>query len=259
MRAIRAAALGTLLTLALVAMIPALAQQPGRLVEIHINRVKPGMAQQYEAGRKKHMAWHKSQNDAWSWYTWSVVTGEGTGSYVIGTFQHNWKDLDGRDKFTQADAADAQANMGAFLASEEQSYYIYRSDLSLAQGETFPPSPLISVTHFMLNPEGVNDFIDSVKKVNDGIKKTNYPLPGATRWYQLVNGGAGPHFVLVGDRANWASFQPPTDKTLDAMMEEAYGKEQGAAILSSLRKASRSVFTEALQYRPDLSYVAASK
>jgi len=256
MRAIRAA-LETLLTL--VAVTPALAQQPGRLVEIHINRVKPGLTQQYETGRKKHMAWHKSQNDAWSWYTWAVVTGEGTGSYVVGTFQHNWKDLDGREKFTQADAADAQANMGASLVADEQSYYLFRKDLSSAQEEVFPPAPLVSVTHFMLNPDGVNEFTDAVKKVADGIKKTNYPSSGATRWYQLVNGGTGPHFVLVGDRANWASFQPPTDKTLDAMMEEAYGKEQGAAILSSLRKAIHSVYTEALEYRPDLSYVAASK
>jgi hypothetical protein len=111
----------------------------------------------------------------------------------------------------------------------------------------------------MLKPEGINDFLDGIKKIQDGIKKTHYPLAGASRWYQLVNGGETPHFVLVGDRANWASFQPPTDKTLDLMMEEAYGKEQGAAILGALRKAVRSTLTEALQYRPDLSYVAASK
>jgi hypothetical protein len=64
--------------------------------------------------------------------------------------------------------------------------------------------------------------------------------------------------VLVGDRAAWANFQPPTDKTLDSMMEDAYGKEQGAAILNSLRKAVRSTITEALQYRSDLSYVGAA-
>ncbi len=255
MRATRAV-FGTLLTLA--AVIPAWAQQPGKLAEIHINRIKPGMTQQYEAGRKKHMAWHKGQNDAWSWYTWAVVTGQGTGSYVIGTFEHNWKDLDGREKFTPADSADAQANMGSYLAGEEQSYYFFRDDMSLVP-QAFPPAPLISITHFMLNPDGANDFVAAVKKVNDGIKKTNYPLAGANRWYQLVNGGEGPHFVLVGDRANWGSFQPPTDKTLDSMMEEAYGKEQGAAILNSLRKAIRSIYTEALQYRPDLSYVASSK
>jgi hypothetical protein len=255
MRATRAV-LGTLLTL--VAVTPALAQQPGKLCEIHVNRVKPGMAQQYEAGRKKHMAWHKSQKDTWSWYTWAVVTGEGTGSYVVGTFEHNWKDLDGREKFTQADAADAQANLGPSLAGEEQSYYVYRDDLS-GVPEAFPPAPLISVIHFMLKPEGGNDFVEAVKKIGDGIKKTNYPTSGPAHWYQLANGGAAPHFVLVFDRANWASFQPPTDKSLDSMMEEAYGKEQGAAILSSLRKATRSIYTEALQYRPDLSYVASSK
>lgn len=239
-------------------LLPALAQQPGEIVEIHINRVKPGMIQQYEAGRKKHMAWHKSQNDAWSWHTWAVLTGPATGSYVVGSFEHNWKDLDGRDKFLQADAADAQASMGLSQAGSEQSYYRYRADLSLSQ-QTFPPAPLVSVTHFMLEPAGINDFTDGIKKVNEGIKKTSFPQAGASRWYQLVNGGESPHFVLVGDRANWASFQPPTDKTVDSMMEEAYGKEQGAAILSSIRKAVRSTITEALQYRPDLSYTAAAK
>ena len=92
--------------------------------------------------------------------------------------------------------------------------------------------------------------------MNEGINKTNFPQAGASRWYQLVNGGESPHFVLV---ASWANFQPPTDKTLDAMMEEACGKEQGAAILSSLRKAVRSSLSEALQYRPDLSHIAVGK
>ena len=244
---------------ALAFMIPAFAQQQeGNLAEIHINRIKPGMTQQYEAGRKKHMAWHKSQNDMWSWYTWQIVTGESTGSYVVGTFQHNWKDLDGRDKFQQADTADANANMGSSLAGEMESFYVYRPDMSLSP-QTASPAPMAAITHFMLNPDGTNDFIEGVKKVNDGIKKTNFPQSGASRWYQLMNGGQAPHFVLAGDRANYAAFQPPTDKTLDAMMEEAYGKDQGAAILSSLRKTIHTVFTEALQYRPDLSYVAPSR
>lgn len=42
-------------------------------------------------------------------------------------------------------------------------------------------------------------------------------------------------------------------------MEEAYGKKQGAAIFSTLRKAIRSVSTETIRYRADLSYVAPTK
>ena len=45
------------------AVLPVMAQQVGHVAEIHINRVKPGMTSQYEAERKKHMAWHKNQKD----------------------------------------------------------------------------------------------------------------------------------------------------------------------------------------------------
>ena len=244
------------LMFALAAGLPVMAQDVGKVVEIHINRVKPGMTAQYEAGRKKHMGWHKSQKDAWSWYTWEVLTGQFTGSYVVGTFQHHWKDFDGRDKFNQADSENAMASMGASLAGEEMSYYTFRDDLSAAP-EVFPPAaPLLSVTHYMLTPGGTNDFVEALKKIGEAIKKTNYPQAGASHWYQLSNGGEAPHFVIVGERAGWANFAPATDKTLDAMMAEAYGAEQGAAILASARRAIRSVMTEALQYRPDLSYVA---
>ena len=241
---------------ALAAVLPGMAQDVGKVAEIHINKVKPGMTAQYEAGRKKHMGWHKSQNDAWSWYTWEVLTGDFTGSYVVGTFQHQWKDFDGRDKFNQADSTDAIARMGASLAGEQMSYYRYRDDLSSGPEVFPPPTKVISVTHFMVKPEGILDFIEGVKRVGEAFKKTNTPTSGTNHWYQLLNGGEGPHFVLVGDRANWASFQPPSDKTLDAIMEEAYGKEQGAAILAALRKAYRSAYSEILQYRSDLSYVA---
>ena len=228
------------------------------LCEIHINKVKPGMTRQYEEGRKKHMMWHRKQNDTWSWFTWEILTGENTGSYVIGSFGHQWSDLDGRTQFEAADSADAMSHMGAYLESEMQSYYRFRSDLSLGNPSQ-QPTPLGTVTHYILSPEGLNDFVESVKKVGEGIKKTKYPMSGATYWYQLINGGDSPHFVLVGERANWAAFESPTDKTLDAMMEEAFGKEQGAAALSNIRKAIRRVSTEAVRYRPELSYVAEAK
>ena len=111
------------------------------------------------------------------------------------------------------------------------------------------------LTFFMLTPDGTNDFVDAVKKINEGIKKTSYPQSGPSTWYQLVNGGEGPMYILAGGRANWAAFESP-GKSLDQMMEEAYGKEQGAAILARGRKAIRSSRTEIIKYRPDLSYVA---
>jgi hypothetical protein len=236
---------------------PAFAQQSGTVAEINFQQPKPGMTKQYEAGRKKHMAWHKSQKDTWTWHTWEVVSGDNSGTYIVGTFQHAWKDFDGREKFLQADQADLEANVGPSVAHTASRYYVERPDISLNPSTpTSTPAAMVSVTSFLLKPESVNDFIDAVKKINEGIKKTNYAVQGPGRWYQLINGGEVPLYVLVGDRATWAAFQP-NDKTLDAMMEEAYGKEQGAAILAAGRKAIRSQTTSASKYRPDLSYVPA--
>lgn len=235
---------------------PALAQPAGNVALINRQTPKPGMAEKYEAARKKHMGWHKAQKDSWGWFTWEVVSGESSGTYFTGTFGHAWKDFDGREKFEQQDDADVNKTIGPTLAGVFGSYYVRRADLSLTPPSGDPPSAYSLLTYFRVKPDGVNDFVEGVKKVNEGIKKTSYPQAGPSGWFQLVNGGEGPLFVLSQGRASWAAFAP-NDKTLDQMMEEAYGKEQGAAILASLRKTIHSSRTETIKYRADLSYVPA--
>src|SRR5579872_3919515 len=96
---------------------------PDKLCEVHVNKVKPGMTAQYEQGRAKHMAWHKAQNDTWSWNTYEITTGPDTGSYLVSSCGHAWKDFDTREKFNIADSQNAQASMGNTMAGETMSYY----------------------------------------------------------------------------------------------------------------------------------------
>jgi hypothetical protein len=224
---------------------------PAMICEIHINKVKPGMTQQYEQGRAKHMAWHKSQNDSWEWVTWEITTGENTGNYLVGSCGHQWKDFDAREKFNVADSANANSTMGNMLAAETMSYYVLRPDLTPMPPSDNPPAYL-NVIHFFLKPEAAGDFTEAVKKVNDGIKKTNYQS-GRSAWYSLVSGGNGPEVVLVQERNNMAEMAGP-GKSLDAMMQEAYGAD-GAAIMASLRKAYWHSYSELLHFRSDLSYM----
>jgi hypothetical protein len=233
--------------------LPASAQAPaGNVAHIFRNAVKAGSQAAYEQGRKKHMAFHRQKGDAWTWFTWETLTGDNTGQYVIGSFGHAWKDFDGREKFDAEDLVDAAASMGPYQNASTQAYYVFRPDLSVVLPDGKAPAQFSQVTHFYLNPEGVNDFIEGLRKVNEGVKTTKYP--SNSTWYQLFNGGEGPEWVLVAARASWADFQPP-DKTLDAMMEEAFGKASGAATLASLRKAVRYTRSEILRYRPELSYL----
>jgi len=241
--------------LALSLAVPAGAESSGDVAVINTHTPKPGSTAKYEAARKKHMAWHKAQKDTWTWLTWEVVSGEESGTYYTASFGHAWKDFDAQEKFEKTDTADFDKGIGPTLGRSFTSYYVRRADLSLTAPSDAPPSAYSVLSFFLLTPQGPNDFLDAVKKINDGIKKTNYRQQGPSAWYQLVNGGEGPLYVLAGGRDNWAAFAP-NDKTLDQMMEEAYGKDQGAAIMAKARNAIRSSRTETIKYRPDLSYVA---
>lgn len=175
------------------------------------NSYQPCMPQQYEAGRKNHMGWHKNQNDTWSWYTWAVVTGEAPGSHIIETFGHNWKDPDGRQKLTELTAPMPRPAGDLLWPVNSKCTYVYRPDLSLSQ-EVASPAPLVSVTHFILKPDGMNDFLEESRRSKKVSRTRIIQRPAPAVWYQLVNGGESPHFVLVGGCANWAGFQPPTEK-----------------------------------------------
>ena len=68
------------------------AQNANNVCRIYFSMPKPGMSQQYEAGRKKHMQFHRAQKDTWTWSTFAVETGDNAGMYVTSSCGHGWKD-----------------------------------------------------------------------------------------------------------------------------------------------------------------------
>ena len=223
------------------------------VAEIHITSPKPGMTAQYEQARKTHMAWHRTQKDPWSWQTWEIVTGPNTGGYVTGTFGHRWTEFEAREKFNATDRADAERTMAPTTAMAEMNYAILRTDLSRnPENPTMPR--MAAVTHFWVNAADVPAFTEAIKRINAGITKIQYPAK-PSRWYQVMS-GEGPHFVMVSDRASWADMEP-LDRTIDEAMAQAYGEQEGPALMMSLRKGVKRMSTELIVHRPDLSYVAA--
>ena len=220
--------------------------------EVHLNQVKPGMTAQYEQGRARHMAWHKSQNDKWSWEVWEILTGDNTGDYMVVSCGHDWKDFDGRDKFNAADTANANTTMGPYLAKQTMSYYVLRPDLGAMPPTTGPPPQYLNVLFFTLKPEGVPDFNENVKKVSSAMSKPGVS-GGQASFYSLASGGVGPQVVLIQERKSMAEMAGP-GKTVDEVVRDAYG-DQGATILGTLRKAYSSTYSELLHFRQDLSYI----
>jgi hypothetical protein len=80
---------------ALIAALTVVAQPtPTILAALESQKPKNGMVKQYEDGRKQKGAWHKQQNDPQPLYVWETLTGNGTGTYVVGRLNQHWADFD---------------------------------------------------------------------------------------------------------------------------------------------------------------------
>jgi hypothetical protein len=215
---------------------------------------KPGMVAQFEAGRKRHMEFHRKNNDTWSWVTFEIMTGDATGTYLSTTFGHTWQDFDTwENKLGMADAADSETNLMPYLASTTESIWMVMTDVS-NQVPTGPPSKMMEVDHFLLKPGSEPDFEYSIGKVNEAIKKSNWP--GHATWYELVNGGEEPHYVLVIPHDNWADMAEPTP-SLQAMLEKTLGRHEAEILFQSFDRSVAREWSEMAVYRPDLSYIPA--
>lgn len=229
------------------------AQNANNVCRIYFSTPKPGMDQQYEAGRKKHMQFHRNQKDTWTWNTYAIETGNNAGTYVTSSCGHSWKDFDDWEaRMGKADLADGATNLSPYVGGGRNGFYVYRADMSLGPANQAPP-PITAVTVYVLHPGAGPDFIAAIKKINEALGKQP-DWPKTSGWLQLANGGEGPTFVLLNNRKNWADFAPLSKTTAEALTE-AFGKEVSDQTMKTIRDSTASVYSEAATYHADLSYV----
>src|SRR5271157_3998090 len=115
------------------------AQDKGTLASIEFQKIKSGMAPQYEAGRKQKAAWHKQQNDPLPLLVWQTISGDNMGDFIVGRFNQHWADFDKPAVTDEADVAEFQKVMGAYVDSVVLRYYDYLPKISTApSGESTP-------------------------------------------------------------------------------------------------------------------------
>jgi len=225
---------------------------PDQVCEVNVTTPKPGGAKMFEDARKAHNKFHVAEKDKTAINVWSLTTGPATGSYLTTECGLTWKGLDGQDAFDQRDEADRQKTLATAMATNQASYYVYRTDGCLPGNAPMAKAPkMITIVHYYVKPASVVQFQDAIKRINAAIKKTSYPVK-SSRWYQLVSGGDGPHYVLVTDRNSWADMEGPQTSMAD-MLKQA-GDEKA---LQDLRDAFHHTVSEMAEYRADLSYMPA--
>ena len=232
------------------------AQKNPDIAEISIWKVKPGATAAFEAGRARHMAFHAQQKDSWSWLTWEVLNGDRAGQYLTGSFGHYWKDFDGREAFDKLDSADADKNLMPSAEVLTTGYWALMTDSSRPLAGASGPGAYAQLTHYFVNPADTTRFEDALKEIKTLLDKSDWPMHGS--WYRLVSGGEGPHYVISTRRDNFAAFAPPEKSMMDTVAGVA-GARRAAELFEAVRSSTRSVYTEVMKFRPDLSYVAPAK
>jgi hypothetical protein len=245
----------TLLCSAIMVLAPAVAgaQTPpsDSVSEVLRQKVRSGTVQDYEAARKKHMAWHKAQNDPWAWEVFEVMTGPDTGSYLISSGDHQWKDMEAWvARMADADAADSQASMGPYIAGTQREYWTQLNAISRLPSSDIQ-YPLITVTTYHVKPGSDAALRAAIAKVNAALDAGKFPL--RTIWYVLTSGGPSPTYAVVAPREGLGAMAP--SPSLIEVLEKKLGKPDADALVKSFYDNVVSANTELLRLRTDLSYL----
>lgn len=245
----RIAGYGIVVCLLLVPVLAAAQEEEGNIAQIVFFSAKPGMEEQMEEGIKRHMNWHREQNDPWAWIVWEYITGDKVGTYGAGTFDHHWADFDTAPVPREADEADVAVNVAPYANFDSVRFYAYLGDVSHPAAENAPMSVLVE---FQVRQGMADEFEYAIGKFHEAIQKTSWPVHYT--WWALVNGGRQPMFALVLPRANFAAFKPQ-EKPFAAMLEEAYGRTEAQALLDAFGETVKSQNSSASRVVPEFSYI----
>lgn len=185
---------------------------------------KQGMHRDLEEGYKRHLAWHARKNDPWTWLGWTIVLGERWGTMVDASLDHTAEELS-RPVDPAEDAADNERNSLPYAARLETYIVRYRDDLGRA-GD-LSKAPLLQVFDYRLTPSGTEAFVAALRTMNRSCAV-----------FEFVNGGELPRFWVVIPAASLAEVNLAT---VNVIAPESV----------------RTLRSEVLRYRPDLSYAPA--
>ena len=228
--------------------------KPGTLAALEFQTPKTGAAKQYEDGRKQKADWHKQQKDTQPLYVWETLTGEATGTYIVGRLGLHWADLDKPSVPDQADLDQYNKLVGPFVQSIVARDYEFMPKVSNPPPDSATPSKFSDIITYHVRPGHGGDFDSAIARVNDAVQKTKWPVNYFV--YALVSGGASGTYVLVFPHANWADFEDKPDlKPFRDMLKDAFGQSEADSIIKRFDASIDSETSAIVKFRPELSHI----
>jgi len=234
-------------------------EKPGSLMATQEDIVKAGAREQYEAGRKQLAAWHASIKDPHALVVFEVRTGVSRGNYVLVRRGLKWADLDKESEAIPEAQRQAQAKkaLGDSRDNSIPKMYEEVSELSHETGATSDrPAKFYEINTFHVPLGKTRLFVAAIARLREAIEKTKTPIDAS--WFSLDEGGESGTWIVVISHETWASFDGPAVKSPPEIVRDAFGPNEGQAIVEQIENATGGFFTsEVVEFRPDLSYFPA--
>ena len=228
-------------------------EKPGTLAALEFQKPKNGMVKQYQDGRKQKAGWHKQQKDPQPLLIWEILSGDSTGTYIVGRLGQHWSDFDKPAIPDQADLEEFQKVVGNYVDSIVGRYYDLLPKISNPDSSGMPSKFDEIITFYVRYGKG-SDFRSAISRIYDAAQKTKWPVH--YEWYALANGGVQGTYVLVLPRNSWADFEDKPDvKPFREMIKDAFGQAEADSIVDRIDTSVQSEMSEIIQFRPDLSYL----
>ena len=239
-----------MIALALVLSARSLAESP-KVARMVFLSAKTGTQPAMEEAIRRQMNWRREQHDEWRWLTWEYVSGE-AGRFAIATFGHAWEDFDQAKVSPWVEAA-GPGDLAASSATPPRiDYYDHAEEVS-APGIAQDTPTLAELIVFQLHYGKTEQFHAALRQFHEALQKAK--SPGRYEWFELLNGGEGPQFLLFLPRLNWAALDTDRGELMEAL-EKSAGKSKAKDIMSQFNAAVRSYQRFAVRVRPDLSLLS---
>jgi len=223
------------------------------IAALEFQKPKNGMVKQYEDGRKQKAAWHKQQNDSQALYVWETLTGDATGTYIVGRLNQHWADFDKPSVPEQSDIDEYNKVIGAYVESVITRYYALLPKVS-SVGQSSPTDKYAEIVTFQVKYGKNSDFQSGIARVAEAAQKTRWPVNFI--WYALASGGNTGTYVLVLPHKSWADFEDkPDTKPFREMLKDAFGQAEADSIIARFDNSIMSESNQVIQFRDDLSYL----
>ena len=230
--------------------------KPGNLAALEFQKPKNGMVKQYEDGRKQKAEWHKQQKDPLPLFVWEVMSGDDTGTYIVGRLNQHWADLDKPAVPDQTDLDEFNKVLGPAVQSVVSRYYENLPKVSSPPADSKAPGKFNDIITYHVRYGKDAEFNSVIAKITEAITKTKWPV--SYLWFALANGGPTGTYVLVIPHNSWADFEDKPDmKPFRQMLTDAFGEGESDSIIKRLDSCVDGATSQIDKFRADLSYLPA--